>query len=346
VGDPPLGSLEVRVDDETGSIPVTTDLPATLEVGGVAFTITEFRADFKVGGQDEGPARMSNPMIRVEVLSPAGDRDERMLFAYYPEFAAQHGRAEGSLAPVETGYRFEPRLLFAGSGDSLHACSSFPLVELNAGAAGGSRTIPPGQPFRVAPLVVYRTPQNDFSVVLRSGGGVTAPADPAGGSDAPPAVRVDVERGGESTTVLLLRGSRATEVDLGGETIHAAFGPIPIDLPYALHLDDFVLVTYPGGTRPAGYESHVRLEDPERKIDGQPAVIRMNSPLTHRGRKHFQNSYDTDNRGTILIVNHDPGKWPTYVGYTLITLGFLLSLLKDLIWPRPRMGPEQIRSRA
>jgi hypothetical protein len=82
--------------------------------------------------------------------------------------------------------------------------------------------------------------------------------------------------------------------------------------------------------------------DPEQGIDGRPVTIRMNSPLAHQGRKHFQNSYDTDKRGTILIVNHDPGKWPTYFGYTLITLGFLLSLLKDVIWPRPRATAERV----
>jgi hypothetical protein len=71
-------------------------------------------------------------------------------------------------------------------------------------------------------------------------------------------------------------------------------------------------------------------------------VIRMNQPLTHRGYKFFQSSYDDDDRGTILTVNRDPGKWPTYVGYTLITLGFLLALLKGFIGWRP---PRRARGR-
>ena len=61
----------------------------------------------------------------------------------------------------------------------------------------------------------------------------------------------------------------------------------------------------------------------------------MNHPLTHRGYKHFQSSYDQDRLGTVLSVNHDPGRWPTYLGYTLIALGFILILAKDLIWPLP-----------
>jgi hypothetical protein len=63
----------------------------------------------------------------------------------------------------------------------------------------------------------------------------------------------------------------------------------------------------------------------------------MNHPLTYRGFKHFQSSYDTDRRGTILSVNHDPGKWPTYFGYTLMAIGFLITLTRGTLWlRRPR----------
>jgi hypothetical protein len=33
-----------------------------------------------------------------------------------------------------------------------------------------------------------------------------------------------------------------------------------------------------------------------------------------------------DEKGTILSVNHDPGTWPTYIGYILLTLGMIWSL--------------------
>ena len=121
---------------------------------------------------------------------------------------------------------------------------------------------------------------------------------------------------------------------LGESDVSLAFGPTRVVLPYSLALDDFVLLTYPGSDKPSGYESHVRLIDPARGIEGRPTVIRMNSPLTHAGYKHFQSSYDSDRRGTILTVNYDPGKWPTYFGYTLITVGFLLALFKNISWRR------------
>ena len=46
--------------------------------------------------------------------------------------------------------------------------------------------------------------------------------------------------------------------------------------------------------------------------------------------------YDDDRRGTVLTVNYDPGKIPTYVGYALITLGFVLVFAKDRLWPPRR----------
>ncbi len=49
----------------------------------------------------------------------------------------------------------------------------------------------------------------------------------------------------------------------------------------------------------------------------------MNNVLDYGGYRFFQSSYDQDEQGTILSVNKDPGKIPTYIGYTLLTLGFM-----------------------
>ena len=51
----------------------------------------------------------------------------------------------------------------------------------------------------------------------------------------------------------------------------------------------------------------------------------MNHPLTYKDYKFFQSSYDTDEKGSILSVNNDPGKWPTYIAYFLLTLGLILN---------------------
>jgi len=53
----------------------------------------------------------------------------------------------------------------------------------------------------------------------------------------------------------------------------------------------------------------------------------MNHVLDYRGFRFFQSSYDKDEKGTILSVNNDPGKIPTYLGYFLLSLGLFLNLL-------------------
>jgi cytochrome c-type biogenesis protein CcsB len=51
----------------------------------------------------------------------------------------------------------------------------------------------------------------------------------------------------------------------------------------------------------------------------------MNNTLKYGHYQFFQSSYDTDELGTVLSVNNDPGKWPTYLGYFLLTLGLLMN---------------------
>ena len=57
-------------------------------------------------------------------------------------------------------------------------------------------------------------------------------------------------------------------------------------------------------------------------------LIYMNKILNHRGYKFFQSSFDPDEKGTILSVNHDYwGTWLTYLGYYLLYFGLMAVLL-------------------
>ena len=50
----------------------------------------------------------------------------------------------------------------------------------------------------------------------------------------------------------------------------------------------------------------------------------MNNILDHRGYRFFQASFDPDEKGTILSVNHDRwGTYLTYAGYLLLYFGLL-----------------------
>ncbi|MDY0401843.1 cytochrome c biogenesis protein CcsA [Sulfurovum sp.] len=115
------------------------------------------------------------------------------------------------------------------------------------------------------------------------------------------------------------------QFELDGVKIDLRVGAKIINLPFAIRLDDFKLERYPGSMTPSSYASDVTLIDKEKGID-QPYAIYMNHVLDHRGYRFFQSSYDPDEKGTVLSVNHDPGTWPTYIGYILLTLGMFWSL--------------------
>ena len=94
-------------------------------------------------------------------------------------------------------------------------------------------------------------------------------------------------------------------------------------LPFEVELIDFTLARYPGSTSPSSFESEVRVH-----VDGktQQALIFMNNVLDVKGYRFYQASYDADERGTILSVNHDIlGRNITYSGYFLLSVGFVLS---------------------
>jgi len=112
---------------------------------------------------------------------------------------------------------------------------------------------------------------------------------------------------------------------LDGVEIQMRIGSKIIELPFGIKLVDFELERYPGSMTPASYSSRVILIDKEQGIE-MPYHIYMNHILDHRNYRFFQSSYDPDEKGTVLSVNHDPGTLPTYIGYLLLAIGMLWSL--------------------
>ncbi len=136
---------------------------------------------------------------------------------------------------------------------------------------------------------------------------------------------------GENTRMVTLRGGKGysgeTEYFIFNETnIRMTFGSKEIILPFAIQLKEFQLEHYPGSMSPSSYASEVILIDEKNNLE-QPHRIYMNNVLNYGGFRFFQSSYDTDEKGTILSVNHDYwGTLFTYIGYALMALGMFLSL--------------------
>ena len=120
--------------------------------------------------------------------------------------------------------------------------------------------------------------------------------------------------------------SQIESVNLEGVEVSMYYGVKRIQLPFSLKLTNFKLDRYPGSNSPSSYASDVELTDLEKGIKDVPYEIYMNNVLDHRSYRCFQSSYDKDEKGTILSVNHDPGTLPTYLGYLLLALGLLWNL--------------------
>src|SRR6056297_1019105 len=139
------------------------------------------------------------------------------------------------------------------------------------------------------------------------------------------ALVVAISANGETKEVKLL-GSKGTsnfsdKINVGGLDFSLSYGSKVYELPFSIELNDFIAEKYPGTE--AGYASFmskVTVHD-DRPFDYD---IYMNHVLDHQGYRFFQSSFDPDERGTVLSVNHDWwGTWITYIGYFLLYIGLM-----------------------
>jgi cytochrome c-type biogenesis protein CcsB len=109
-----------------------------------------------------------------------------------------------------------------------------------------------------------------------------------------------------------------------GTKLILEYGSRPMEIPFSIKLEDFVLERYAGSNSPSSYSSHVVLIDEKNSVN-IPFHIYMNHILDYNGFKFFQSSYFPDESGTVLSVNHDIGHWPTYFGYFLLIVGLVMN---------------------
>ncbi|MCV3457501.1 cytochrome c biogenesis protein [Campylobacter sp. CNRCH_2016_0050h] len=141
----------------------------------------------------------------------------------------------------------------------------------------------------------------------------------------PASLKLNINYQKANTQIILnpnFTNKQAVHFNLQGKNFTINWGPREIKLPFALHLKDFILERYLGSMSPSSYTSKIQIMDEQNNINLDYDIF-MNNVLDYGGYRFFQSSYDQDEQGTILSVNKDPGKIPTYIGYTLLILGFL-----------------------
>jgi cytochrome c-type biogenesis protein CcsB len=143
-------------------------------------------------------------------------------------------------------------------------------------------------------------------------------------------VVLDITANGETKSVNLLGGkgtyAQFEEIKVGGLEVALQYGSRLQKLPFEIKLNDFIAEKYPGTEKAySSYESKVTVLDKENgDFDYH---IYMNNILDHKGYRFFQASFDPDEKGTILSVNHDMwGTYITYAGYMLLYFGLMAIL--------------------
>ena len=165
------------------------------------------------------------------------------------------------------------------------------------------------------------------------------------------AVNLEIKSNGETQnlTVYGQKGmpGKMASAQFGNVMLGVSYGAKNKQLPFSIKLYDFQMERYPGTDNAASYASEVQLVDTRKGVQ-RDFRIYMNHILNYDGYRFFQSSFDRDELGTYLSVNHDRlGTWISYVGYFMLTLGMVLSLFsKSSRFYQVRMSLKQMRHAA
>jgi len=278
---------------------------------------------------------MANPVVELR----ESDRGKPTLKVV---FGGANGRSEYYLSPGDrrmiqgvpfdfSGFNSDQTFSLRWAGDSLSFRTDVPVIE-RVMATGSIDTLNPGTWHPLHLRALYRSSYGAFVFgdFMPSGQMNYASGDSKLLNSSKVALRMSVTIDG-NTDELLVTGQKGFEgsyarTRLGDVGTAIRYGSEPVEVPFALELLDFEMTRYPGTNSPESFASEVVIHDEELGVH-EPFRIYMNHILDYRGFRFFQSSYDRDEMGTYLSVNHDSlGTWTSYLGYALLTLGMLLTL--------------------
>ena len=132
--------------------------------------------------------------------------------------------------------------------------------------------------------------------------------------------------------IVTLKGSKGKQGEpvsfkIGKLDFTLMYGSKVHTLPFSIKLNDFVAEKYPGTEKSySAFKSKIEIQDKELSKTFTDSVF-MNHILDYREFRFFQASFDEDEKGTVLSVNHDFwGTWITYIGYFLLYFAMMAIL--------------------
>lgn len=348
------GTMHIRENEQTSVILSTdacvnvrlTSASETEEKGKRVFfstaTPAEFKAQLKAGGQSvvvksvafipnavPRPIEMpgGRPMVGL-VVSGGMDREEQ--FLELGDVLVSDSAVIGF--EPDAGINCQVTIQRDAVTGGLMLLSQMPVSQMRMGA-GNAETLAAGQLYPFEQGLVYDFGQFRMALSRFFPSAELQPVSMPGeaGAGFADAVVFRVTKGEQQYQVVAygkagVEGKPANLTLPGDMQLTVSYGSRPIELPFSLHLNDFILERYPGSESPSSYTSKVVLNDPGKNVNRQVDIF-MNNILNYRGYRFYQSSYDADEQGTILSVNHDaPGTLLTYIGYFLMSMGMFWAL--------------------
>lgn len=263
------------------------------------------------------------PALNIVIGTPAGRKEYTLLKGEQKVVEGQFFNFTNSFVPNNVNVFYEK--------DSFLVVSDRPMTQMIM-ATQENDTLLAGEKYPLQTRSLYQSESHQFVVASTFFAGkkewISTGMKLESGSSV--ALEMAVMAEGKEITqhVIGQKGNEGnlTEFQFKNTVVRVSYGAKILQLPFSLKLNYFKMTRYPGTNSPESFLSNVKLIDAEKGIDEKHDIY-MNHILDHRGYRFFQSSYDQDEEGTYLSVNHDfIGTWISYMGYFLLALGMFMTL--------------------
>lgn len=306
----------------------TNNFLQEIEVGGKTITVeNKLFVPNAVESIEEN--EKGNPVVGIFIMSAADTSADIMLFE-------NEKKVSGNITFAFENSADSADIMFSVKGNDLYFKSNQPFTKTGTMASGmidreNAVTIPAGQVNPADNNTVYRVGKVVFMIRGFYPKAIKTLTVNTENSEAPTdALVMEIKEGNTTKQINIFNtGDKSTSTEtcyINGVKMAINFGKQQLEIPFSLTLRKFELERYQGSMSPSSYASEITVTDNEKKTV-IPFRIFMNNILNYRGYRFFQSSYDNDEMGTVLSVNHDQwGTLVTYFGYFFLFLGMALTL--------------------
>jgi hypothetical protein len=273
-----------------------------------------------IEGDETAPA---NPAVSFDVMDAEGNATRVIKFAYFPDFESMHGQTAQGLADIQIKFLAPQQAAAAGMGASSLSFYHWDDGHWSYEAVSKDGTRQAGL-FKEGDVITPGWADMRLRVekVLQAATVTTEIIEDTKLKKGPFAVELIV-KDGEKEHVQWLVESQQMGFQSSQGVYKFALKTDAYELPFALTLNDFRKVDYPGTSNPSSFESDVTLYDGTENLT-MSRTISMNKPLDYKGFRIFQSSFIQDQgkgEASVFTVAKNPGITLIYVSSFVIFVG-------------------------